>query len=124
MKKLIPIFLLLLFSLSVSAQDPFLQKSNPEAKKEAIKLTDRYDLELALTGEQKLLFQQKVEEFLIRRQKVEKNLSGKEKLDFLYQLKEQETAEMGDILTRPQLEVYKEIRPNIQPLDVVGKKEK
>ena len=120
MKTFISVFLLMFISVSAFSQDPFLQKSNADAEKKAIELTNQYNLELALTGKQKLLFQQKVEEFLIRRQKAEKNLSGKNKLDFLYQLKEQETAEMGDILTRPQLEVYKQVRPDIQPLEVVG----
>lgn len=115
--------LILFISLAAFAQDPYLQKPNPEATKEAITLTDRYNLELALTGEQKLLFQQKVAEFLIRRQKVEENLTGKEKLDFLFQLQEEETAEMADILTRPQLQVYKEVRPDIQPLEVIKKKD-
>lgn len=113
--------LVLFISFSAFSQDPYLQKPDPEATKEAKKLTDRYNLELALTGEQQLLFQQKVAEFLIRREKVEENLNGKEKLDFLFQLQEQETAEMADILTRPQLQVYKQVRTDIQPLEVVNK---
>jgi hypothetical protein len=120
MKKLV--FLLIsLISLSSFSQDPFLQKSNPEAKKEAIEITNRYIPELALTGEEQLLFQQKVEEFLIRRYKIEAEFEGKEKLELLYQLQQQETGDMQDILTRQQLQVYKKIKPSIQPLETVPK---
>lgn len=120
MKKLITI-LVILFTVSAFSQDPFLQKSNAEAENEAAKITDSYDLELSLTGKQELLFEQKVEEFLIRRYKIEAEMTGKEKLDFLFQLQQEETAEMNDILTRPQMEVYKQVKPNIQPLETVEK---
>lgn len=120
MKKL----LLLLFvftTLSAFSQDPFLQKSSPQAKEEAIKITNLYIPELALTGKQQLLFQQKVEEFLIRRYKIEAEFEGKEKLDMLFQLQQEETNEMKDIITRPQLTVYKQVKPKIQPLETVKK---
>ena len=120
MKKLV-FLLILLTSLSSFSQDPFLQKSNPEAKKEAIKITNLYIPELALTGDEQLLFQQKVEEFLIRRYKIEAEFKGKEKLELLYQLQQMETDDMQDILTREQLEVYKKIKPRIQPLETVSK---
>ncbi|MDC7999856.1 hypothetical protein POV26_02305 [Aequorivita todarodis] len=123
MKKLISI-LILFIGFSAFPQDPFLQKSNPEAKKEAIKITNRYIPELALTGEEQLLFQQKVEEFLIRKHKIEAEFSGKEKLDLLYQLQQLETDDMQDILTREQLQVYKKIKPEIQPLGSVEENEK
>ncbi|MBK5212523.1 MAG: hypothetical protein JJE55_02535 [Flavobacteriaceae bacterium] len=122
MKNLFQI-LALFISLSAFSQDPFLQKSNPEAKKEAIKITNRYIPELALTGEEQLLFQQKVEEFLIRRYKIEAELSGKEKLDLLYQLQQLETDDMRDILTHQQLQVYMKVKPEIQPLETVKKTE-
>ncbi len=120
MKKLFPI-LLLVISFTAFSQNPFLQKSNPEAKKEAVKITNRYIPELALTGEQQLLFQQKVEEYLIKRYKIEAEFEGKEKLNLLYELQQEETKDMHDILTRPQLGVYKRVKPNIQPLEVVKK---
>ncbi|TXD68449.1 hypothetical protein [Aequorivita lipolytica] len=120
MKKLVAIVLLFI-SFSAFSQDPYLQKSNATAKEEAVKITDNYNLELSLTGEQQLLFQQKVEEFLIRRYKVESELKGREKLTVLYQLQNEETKEMNNILTRPQLEVYKQVKPNIQPLERVSK---
>lgn len=122
MKKLISIFALFI-TLSAFSQDPFLQKSNAEAKKEAIKITNSYIPELALTGEEQLLFQQKVEEFLIRRYKIEAEFSGREKLNTLYQLQQLETDDMQDILTHQQLIVYKKIKPGIQPLETVKKDE-
>ena len=121
MKKLI--FILSLFiGFTAFSQDPVFQKSNATAKEEAIKITNSYDLRLSLTEKQELLFQQKVEEFLIRKSKIEKEFSGKEKLDLLYQMQQEETAEMSDIITRPQMVVYKKIKPSIQPLDTVEEK--
>jgi len=120
MKKLVSI-LILFASISVFSQDTVFQKSNSEAEKEAIELTQEYDLELSMTGKQRLLFQKKVEEFLIRSYKIEANLNGKEKLDLLYQLQQEETSEMNDILTRLQMKVYKKVRPIIQPLETVPK---
>lgn len=122
MKNLFSI-LALFISITAFSQDPFLQKSNPEAKKEAVKLTDRYNQELALSGDQILLFQQKVEEFLIRRQEIEAaGFAGKTKLDQLYKNQQEETADMQDILTHQQLQVYKQVKPNIQPLEIVKQK--
>ncbi|PHR11979.1 MAG: hypothetical protein COA40_09535 [Aequorivita sp.] len=121
MKKLVFI-LSLLISFSAFAQDPVFQKSNFKAEKEAREITDNYDLELSMTEKQELLFQKKVAEFLIRRYKIEAGLSGKEKLDVLYQLQQEETAEMRDILTQPQMDVYKKIKPSIQPVETVEKK--
>ncbi|AFL82158.1 hypothetical protein Aeqsu_2707 [Aequorivita sublithincola DSM 14238] len=124
MKKLFTI-LTLFISITAFSQDPFLQKSNLEAKKEAIKLTDRYNRELALSGDQILLFQQKVEEFLIRRQEIEAaGFTGKLKLDQLYKNQQEETADMQDILTHQQLQVYKQVKPEIQPLEIVKEKAK
>ena len=116
------IIALLFIGVQSFAQDPYFQQSNPEMKAEAIKITDTYDLQLALSGKERLLFQQKVEEFLIRRSQIEKALSGKEKLNYLYDMQLEETEEMNDILTRPQLKVYKRIKPSIQPLEIVRKK--
>ncbi len=122
MKKLF-LLLFVFTTLSAFSQDPFLQKSSPQAKEEAIKITNLYIPELALTGKQQLLFQQKVEEFLIRRYKIEAAFEGKEKLNLLYQLQQEETDEMKDIITRPQMNVYKKVKPKIQPLETVKKEE-
>ena len=118
MKKLITL-IVLLFSMTISAQDAFLQKDHEILEQEADKITQKYNAELSLTAKQQSLFQKKVEEFLIRREDIEANKSGKEKLDLLYSLQKVETAEMGNIITRPQLRLYKKIKKDIQPLDTV-----
>ncbi len=120
MKKILGL-LVLFISFTSFSQDPYLQESSVKAKEQAIEITNEYTPELGLSGEQQLLFQQKVEEFLIRRYKIENEISGREKLELLYQLQQEETAEMNDILTRPQLLVYKEVKPRIQPLEIVQK---
>lgn len=120
MKKILAL-LILLIGFTAFSQDPFLQKSNPTAREQAIEITNKYISELALTGEQQTLFQQKVEEFLIRRYKIEAEFSETEKLNLLYQLQQEETEEMNDILTRPQLKVYKQVKPEIQPLEKIQK---
>ncbi len=109
----------LLLAFKGLAQDTFFQESNPVAKEQAIEITNKYIPELGLTGKQQVLFQKKVEKFQIKRMKVEKEFSGKAKLDMLYKLQKEETVEMNDILTRPQLEVYKNIKPTIQPLETL-----
>lgn len=118
MKSLV-IIAFLMIGVQGIAQDTFFQNSNKKAKDEAVKITNAYDRQLALDGEQILLFQQKVEEFLIRRYKIEKEFSGKEMLDLLYAMQAEETREMNNILTHAQLQLYKKIKPQIQPLEVV-----
>jgi hypothetical protein len=93
-------------------------------KKKAIQLTNEYNKDLALSGEQQVLFQKKVEEFLIRRRKIEKEFTGKEKLEMLTEMQQRETEEMHDILTEPQMVYYKKAKPKLQPLDTVNKTEK
>ena len=104
------------------AQDPMLQKDHPNLEKQAYEITREYNEQLALDGDQVILFQKKVEEFLIRRQDIEKTLEGKEKLTALLNMQIRETGEMKDILTRNQLMVYEKIKPEIQPLDTVEDK--
>lgn len=118
------IAILLCSSIHVFSQDVFFQESTPEVKERAIKFTDEYNKELALDGDQILLFQQKVEEFLIRRDKIDKEFSGKARLYMLVKLQDQENAEMHNVLTRPQLEVYKKIHPLIQPIGRVKEEKK
>lgn len=123
MKKVI-LFTCLLCGLQSFSQDVYFQESNPQVKERAVQLTDRYNEELALDGDQVLLFQQKVEEFLIRRDKIESEFSGKTKLKMLAQLQAEENAEMHNILTHPQLELYEKIHPIIQPIGQVSKEKR
>ena len=118
MKK-IPLLLLLMFTIPTIAQDPYLQKSSDVLEAEAKKITDAYNMELVMTTQQQILFKNKVEEFLIRAEEINAQLSGREKLDNLYNLQINETAEMGDILTQPQYRLYKKLKPKIQPLATV-----
>ena len=111
--------LIFLFSINAMAQDPMLQNPDRFLDEKAKAFTVAYNKHLALTSDQLALFDIKIEEFLIRREKIEKTLKGEEKLKALYALQKQETLEMQDILTRPQLPVYKKVKPEIQPLEVV-----
>ncbi len=122
MKKLI-ILTLLLIGFQGFSQDTFFQESNPKAKEEAIKITNEYNLELALSGQQQVLFQSKVEEYLIKRDKIEEEFTGTEELNFLKDMPDQETADMNDILTRQQMTVYKRVKPRIQPLAIAKNQE-
>ncbi|NND87764.1 MAG: hypothetical protein HKM28_00795 [Flavobacteriaceae bacterium] len=119
MKTIVSI-LILFFTLTVAAQDPMLQNNDEQLELRADSITERYVSELALGSKQELLFKKKVEEFLIRAEEIKSRFEGKEKLDMLYALSIQETREMGDILTRPQLDLYKKLKPTLQPLAKVN----
>lgn len=116
--RLLSILLLVLFcSTPINAQDIESKYDQQDTFEEAaINLTDRYDNELAFTADQRILFQKKVEAFLIRSQEVRDAYSGKKELDELYLLQQEEIAEMSDILTQIQWRSYVEIRSHIQPL--------
>ena len=115
--KLLPLLLTLFLGINVFAQDPMLQKNNQALDEQAKELTQTYSKELALNGEQIGMFENKVEEFLIRSEKIKKEFQGRKMFEMLYTLQARETAEMDNILTRPQLELYKQIKPRIQPLE-------
>ena len=106
------------------AQDPILQEDNETLEDIAFNITETYNKELGLTGKQVILFQKKVEEYLIREERIHQSLTGTTKLNRLHKLRELETLEMGDILTRPQLNLYKKLKPQIQPLAVVDTENK
>ena len=115
--------LVFLLVFQLQAQDPYFQRNNETIEETAKELTKIYNSELALNGKQPLLFQKKVEEFLIREKDIRKQFSGKEMLDLLYKLRITETGEMANILTRPQLNLYKKIKSIIQPLEIVEDKQ-
>jgi hypothetical protein len=71
---------------------------------------------LVLSAKQGLLFRKKVEEFLVREEALKTNGEGGDMLNIVGALRQNKAAEMGDILTRIELEKYKEVRPTIQPL--------
>ena len=117
MRFLYTLILILFCTTLTNAQDIESKYDEQDTFEEAaINLTDRYDNELGFTADQRILFQKKVEAFLIRSQEVRDAHSGKEELDELYLLQQEEIAEMSDILTQIQWRKYVEIRPQIQPL--------
>ena len=77
-------------------------------------------------AEQKVLFEKKMTEFLIREEKIKKiEMSDREKLKTLTRLSAQETAEMRNILTRPQWRYYKKLKRKYQLIVVeVGEVDK
>lgn len=111
MKKIFTI-LAFLITTTIVAQDTFTQKHSEKLEERATEIAKAYD-------KQFMLFEKKVEEFLITRNKIENNFTGKTKLAKLYNMQREETAEMADILTQIQLDIYKQIKDDIQPLDEV-----
>ena len=121
MKKIVLLFVLILGTQLGYAQDPMLQNDNPKFEKEAQSLTEKYNAELSLTTKQEVLFQKKIEEFLIKAADIRATYEGKEQLDYLYSLRTNEIAEMRDILTAPQFDRYKVLHSKLQPLATVEK---
>ncbi|MDO1500565.1 hypothetical protein Q2T40_10530 [Winogradskyella maritima] len=110
------ILCIVLFTFNANAQDPMLQFNNEALEEVAYDVTTAYNKHLGMDGRQVTLFQKKVEEFLIREEKIHQNYTGKEKLDLIAELRKAETMEMWNILTQPQMEVYKKWKPTIQPI--------
>lgn len=113
------LFLLILFvsfSYSSFGQDTYLQVGSEVLEEKAKTITDTYVPILGLRAEQELLFRKKVEEYLVREEEIKATSQGRDMLNKMVALRQNEAAEMGDILTRIQLEKYKEVRPTIQPL--------
>jgi len=120
MKKFITI-LTLLIGFTAFSQDPFLQKDSDNYEIRADALTETYNAELALTSKQELLFKKKIEEFLPRYDAIRESHEGREKLNRILSLGEEESAEMRNILTKPQFELYVKLKERIQPLGEVDK---
>lgn len=121
MRTLITI-LFLLFSIVGFSQDPIMQSNDESLESIATSITDKYDDQLALDAKQFMLFQKKVEEFLIREERIHNNFKGEEKLNQLYKLRKAETLEIRNILTQPQFNLYKRLKTQIQPLAVIETK--
>lgn len=118
--KMICISILILMPIVVSGQDPYLQGDSPKAEKIASALVPKYAVELGMSADQALKFETKMVEFLIRKEKIEAlEVSHRKKLNLLTRLSRQETAEMGTLLTRPQLRKYKTLKKKYQPVLVV-----
>lgn len=116
--------IILIFTIAGFAQDPMMQDNSEALEDVAVSVTERYNDKLALDAKQYILFQKKVEEFLIREEKIHKSLNGEEKLNALYKLRKAESLEIRNILTKHQFDLYKRLKPQIQPLAIVETKEK
>jgi len=109
-----------LLSLNCYAQDPYLQESTVGSEYESKEIAKQYSGKLGMSLDQTTRFTNKIEEFVIRKQKIEQlDSSVREKLDLLQQLSDQETAEMANILIRPQLRKYRKLKKKIQPVQLV-----
>ena len=106
------------FTIHLSAQDPMLQKPDESMDAIATTITKKYDDQLGLDGEQFIPFQKVVEEYLIREENIHQKFKGEEKLDMIYNLRKAETMEMRNILTQPQFDLYRRIKPQIQPIAI------
>ena len=115
MKKLI-VFITLFIGFTAFSQDPFLQKDSDDYELRADALTETYNAELALTSKQELLFKKKVEEFLPRYDQIRQQYEGRNKLNKLLSLGEEESAEMRNILSQAQFELYVRMKEKVQPL--------
>lgn len=118
MKTLLSIFFIT-FSILGFSQDPIIQNNSESLEAVAASITDNYNDKLALDAKQFVLFKKKVEEFLIREEKIHNTYKGEEKLNMLYKLRKAETLEMRNILTKPQFNLYKRLKTQIQPLAVI-----
>lgn len=118
MKRLITT-LFLTFTLFAQAQYPDTTPGDKEIREKAKKLTYIYDQKLGLDSDQILIFQDKVEDYLVLSERAQEQFEGREELDVLTELMVKETLEMQDILTRPQYIEYRKIRQSIQPIKEV-----
>lgn len=112
---------LMICTLSIYGQNPITQNNtNPELERIAEDLARKYDKELAMQEKQLVLFENKLVEYMIEEQKVRtSNLDTKEKVNILKYNYKAETLDMADILTRTQLDLYKKIKPELQPVEPV-----
>lgn len=120
MKNLLSI-LILCCTISIFGQNTMTQNSdNPEMEEWAEELTNKYSQQLAMQEKQRLLFQNKLVEFKLKEEKIRSSeMSTKEKLAELQFNYQHETKDMADILTQPQLDVYRKLKVDYQPMDPV-----
>lgn len=123
MKQLL-ILLFCIGSIAGYSQNTIYQNSDPSAAKKAKDLAYKYDKQLGLTEKQLLDMETKIEEFLIKEMKIRSSkLSVENKIVALKQNWATESADMSDLLTRPQYDLYKKLKTDYQPLDPVVVKE-
>lgn len=84
-------------------------------------ITNAYNKQLALDGDQLPIFRKTIQDYLILSTKIKEELKGKAKLEALTKLRINQALDMENILTREQFELYKMICQDIQPLEIVAK---
>lgn len=121
MKTLLTVTFLLMTSFGY-AQYPKMEATSDRIKTKAHELTTEYNKQLVLTGEQIPLFEETVEDYLVKAETISNTLDGKAELDALLELSVKETLRMNDILTQPQYRLYKKIKLKLQPLKTIDEK--
>ncbi|MGB7394312.1 MAG: hypothetical protein WA913_07965 [Pricia sp.] len=117
---IVTLFFILFAATGLSAQDIFLQDENQSVEEKSRVLTEAYQPELVMTGTQTRLFERKLGEFMLRAEEIKAmDASTEERLRLLGELSEQETEEMANILTRPQIKKYVKVKSELQPIAMV-----
>lgn len=111
--------LLVLFCTSVFAQYPQASVTDVNVKVRADKITAEYNKHLGLNGIQIPLFKNAVARYLVLADDVKKRKQGRAALDDLIEIQTNETSHMNDILTLYQLRLYRRLKSEIQPLDIM-----
>ena len=119
MKQLV-ITLFFISTIFSYGQNTVYHDSDPNAEKKAKELAYTYDKQLGLTEKQLLSMEQKIEEFMIKEMKIrESKMSVENKIIALKQNWANESADMTDILTQPQFDLYKKLKVDYQHIEGV-----
>jgi|GEM_PF-4549538 len=115
------LLLVVLMGTAAAAQNYVAPKPNPRQEKEAVQLASKLDDQLAFTEKQLLAVETLNGEFIARRDEIvgNQNISLGEKNELLEAIYVEQGNEMADILVREQMNLYKTIRGDIQPLVVI-----
>jgi len=119
MLRIVCISVLMLIGVEAQSQIQYMQVKPVHIEKTADSLTKIYSAKLGMTPKQDLLFKTNVSDFLLLREEVEKKYTGKQKLEELLKASLEESGTMSEVLTENQFELYKKIKPTIQPIDKV-----
>ena len=119
MLRIVCISVLMLIGVEAQSQIQYMQVKPVHIEKTADSLTKIYSAKLGMTPKQDLLFKTNVSDYLLLREEVEKKYTGKQKLEELLKASLEESGTMSEVLTENQFELYKKIKPTIQPIDKV-----
>lgn len=120
--KYLAILIILLTTTATYAQYPDTTYANRQERKIAWDITNAYNKELGLDGDQLPIFHQKIQDYLVRSNEIKAAYQGKAELDALTKLRVDQALDMKNLLTRQQYDVYKRISQNIQPVKQVGER--